>query len=181
MPQDNISRIDDSAPSENRIQWFDPAQMRLRQSHHCRRRVRRIAGKSGRQTKFKVSGPGDIYEREAERIADQLMAAPVHSGVGATRNYSALQGTIGWADNCGTRQCGSGPGQPRKTSGTDVAAGNGAAFRLRLYCRSGALRSAGCSRGGCDRRLRLHPWQLHLVRPRHVPARDASRAASYGP
>ena len=36
------------------------------------------------QTKLKVSGPGDIYEREAERIADQLMAAPVHSGISAT-------------------------------------------------------------------------------------------------
>ena len=35
----------------------------------------------GLQTKLKVNDPGDIYEQEANRIADQLMATPAHSVV----------------------------------------------------------------------------------------------------
>ena len=35
----------------------------------------------GLQTKLKVNEPGDVYEQEANRIADQLMAAPAHSVV----------------------------------------------------------------------------------------------------
>jgi hypothetical protein len=35
----------------------------------------------GLQTKLKVNEPGDIYEQEADRIADQVMAKPAHRGV----------------------------------------------------------------------------------------------------
>ena len=35
----------------------------------------------GLQPKLKVNEPGDIYEREADRIADQVMATPAHSAV----------------------------------------------------------------------------------------------------
>ena len=35
----------------------------------------------GLQTKLKVNDPGDVYEQEADRIADQVMAAPAHSVV----------------------------------------------------------------------------------------------------
>jgi hypothetical protein len=35
----------------------------------------------GMQTKLKVNEPGDIYEREADRIADQVLAAPAHPAV----------------------------------------------------------------------------------------------------
>jgi Domain of unknown function (DUF4157) len=35
----------------------------------------------GLQTKLKINQPGDIYEQEADRIADQVMAAPTHPGV----------------------------------------------------------------------------------------------------
>ena len=35
----------------------------------------------GLQAKLKVNEPGDIYEREADRIADQLMTTPAHSAV----------------------------------------------------------------------------------------------------
>ena len=35
----------------------------------------------GLQTKLKVNEPGDIYEREADRVADQVMAAPTHSTI----------------------------------------------------------------------------------------------------
>src|SRR6266513_902652 len=33
------------------------------------------------QTKLKVNEPGDIYEQEADRIAEQVMATPEHSSV----------------------------------------------------------------------------------------------------
>jgi hypothetical protein len=35
----------------------------------------------GLQTKLKVNEPGDIYEQEADRIADQVLATPAHPGV----------------------------------------------------------------------------------------------------
>ena len=39
--------------------------------------------RSGLQTKLEVNEPGDIYEQEADRIADQVMAAPAQTGVSA--------------------------------------------------------------------------------------------------
>ena len=38
----------------------------------------------GLQPKLKINEPGDIYEQEADRIADQVMATPVRPAVGAT-------------------------------------------------------------------------------------------------
>lgn len=38
----------------------------------------------GLQTKFKVNEPGDIYEQEADRIADQVLATPAHPAVNGT-------------------------------------------------------------------------------------------------
>jgi hypothetical protein len=35
----------------------------------------------GLQTKLKVNKPGDIYEREADRITDQVLATPTHHAV----------------------------------------------------------------------------------------------------
>ena len=35
----------------------------------------------GLQTKLKINEPGDIYEQEADRIADQVLATPAHSAV----------------------------------------------------------------------------------------------------
>jgi hypothetical protein len=37
----------------------------------------------GLQTKLTINEPGDIYEREADRIADQVMATPAHPAVSA--------------------------------------------------------------------------------------------------
>ncbi len=36
------------------------------------------------QTKLKVSEPGDIYEQEADRMSNQVLAAPTHAPVGGT-------------------------------------------------------------------------------------------------
>jgi len=38
-------------------------------------------GKKRLQTKLQVNEPGDVYEQEADRIADQVMAAPAHHAV----------------------------------------------------------------------------------------------------
>src|SRR5262245_12912773 len=35
----------------------------------------------GLQTKLTVNEPGDVYEQEADRIADQVMATPAHTAV----------------------------------------------------------------------------------------------------
>ena len=43
------------------------------------------------QAKLKVNEPGDIYEQEADRISDQVLAAPTHAPVGGT----ALQRATG--------------------------------------------------------------------------------------
>ncbi len=39
----------------------------------------------GLQAKLTVNEPGDIYEQEADRIADQVMAAPAHTAVSPTQ------------------------------------------------------------------------------------------------
>jgi hypothetical protein len=36
------------------------------------------------QTKLAINAPGDIYEQEADRIADRVLAAPAHHGVSGT-------------------------------------------------------------------------------------------------
>jgi hypothetical protein len=38
----------------------------------------------GLQTKLKVNEPGDIYEQEADRIADQVLATPAHPAINGT-------------------------------------------------------------------------------------------------
>ena len=40
--------------------------------------------RSGLQAKLKVGQPGDIYEQEADRVADQVMTSPAHSAVSGT-------------------------------------------------------------------------------------------------
>ncbi|MDW7725689.1 MAG: DUF4157 domain-containing protein [Candidatus Methanoperedens sp.] len=42
---------------------------------------RRKEKRFGLQTKLTVNKPGDIYEQEADRTADQVLAAPAHPGV----------------------------------------------------------------------------------------------------
>jgi hypothetical protein len=46
----------------------------------------------GLQTKLKVNEPGDTYEREADRVADQVMATPVNSTVSGTPRIQRLSG-----------------------------------------------------------------------------------------
>jgi len=41
----------------------------------------REKGRFDLQAKLKVNDPGDIYEQEADRIADQVLVAPIHSSV----------------------------------------------------------------------------------------------------
>jgi hypothetical protein len=54
----------------------------------------------GLQTKLKINEPGDIYEQEAGRSADQVMAAPAHHAVsGAPPRIQCFSGqSNGWMD-----------------------------------------------------------------------------------
>src|SRR4029453_12140600 len=45
------------------------------------REVERLLKSGVIQAKFKVTGPGDFYEQEANRIADEGMASPVHHAI----------------------------------------------------------------------------------------------------
>jgi uncharacterized protein DUF4157 len=48
------------------------------------RGVERLLKSAVIQAKLKVNEPGDIYEQEADRIANQVMAAPTYASVGGT-------------------------------------------------------------------------------------------------
>jgi hypothetical protein len=49
----------------------------------------------GLQAKLKVNEPGDIYEQEADRISDQVLANPSHAAIGGTA--PGMQGVAGQA------------------------------------------------------------------------------------
>ncbi len=70
----------------------------------------------GLQTKLNVNEPGDIYEQEADRIADQVIAAPAHPGVsGAPPGIQRLAGqSTGQADTApaSVEQALASPGRP---------------------------------------------------------------------
>ena len=75
----------------------------------CRKKSR-----LGLQTKLTVNAPDDIFEREANRIADQVMAAPADSVVEwRFPRYPALLRAIEWPGGCGARQRRPNPNQWR--------------------------------------------------------------------
>ena len=56
----------------------------------------------GLQTKLRINEPGDVYEQEADRVAEQVLAKPAHSDVGSAQpriqRYAGLSnGQIGAA------------------------------------------------------------------------------------
>ena len=51
-----------------------------------RSKVRDVAMKTDIQTKLKISQPGDVYEQEADRIAEQVMRMSAHSHIGLTES-----------------------------------------------------------------------------------------------
>lgn len=53
----------------------------------------------GLQAKLKVNEPGDSYEQEADRVADQVLAAPAHSAVsGAPLRIQRVSASTGQLD-----------------------------------------------------------------------------------
>ena len=97
----------------------------------------------GLQAKLKVNEPGDIYEREADRIADQVMATPAHSAVSGPPRIQRFAGKATRAGSCSARQCRSGPCQSRQAVRSGVTAGHGAAFWLWFFKGAGAF-GHGC-------------------------------------
>jgi len=64
------------------------------ESEACKKKQR-----LGLQTKLKINEPGDIYEQEADRIADQVLATPAHYAVsGAPQRIQRLRPSNGQID-----------------------------------------------------------------------------------
>ena len=70
----------------------------------------------GLQTKHKINEPGDIYEQEADRIADQVMATPAHHAVSGTalciQRFSAQSNGHMQAASASVDQALASPGRP---------------------------------------------------------------------
>src|SRR5258706_15270318 len=71
---------------------------------------------AGPQTKPRINEPGDIYEQEADRVAEQVLAKPTHSDIGKTapriqRFSGRSSGQIGPAPT-GVDRALAGPGRP---------------------------------------------------------------------
>ena len=81
------------------------------------------------QTKLAINKPGDEYEREADRVADQVLAAPAQISRPVPRHhaFSALWASA-WACGYGTRQRRSRHRQHRQTAGPGATAGYGTAL-----------------------------------------------------
>jgi hypothetical protein len=71
---------------------------------------------AGIQAKLAVNAPGDIYEQEAYRVADLVMAAPVHNISSASPRIQRLAGSSG-GQMATPASVDKGPGQPRKAAG----------------------------------------------------------------
>jgi hypothetical protein len=84
----------------------------------------------GLQTKLRINEPGDVYEQEADRVAEQVLAKACASGRHQRAStHSALFGTAEWANGCSASQCRPRPRQPWPAAGAGAAAQHGAALR----------------------------------------------------
>ena len=73
------------------------------------------------QAKLKVNEPGDIYEQEADRVADQMMAVPAHPAIkGAPPRIQRSLKTVQWA-GYGARQRRPDLGEARQAAGAGGA------------------------------------------------------------
>ena len=76
---------------------------------------KKLVGGQPLQTKLAINEPGDMYEQEADRIADQVMATPATPLLAHAATYPALLWATTWADGCGACECRPGscsPGRP---------------------------------------------------------------------
>ena len=77
------------------------------------------------QTKLAISKPGDTYEQEADRIADQVTETQRIPTLATPNAHPALFRAIrSAADGCGARQCGASPCQARQAAGARVTKGH---------------------------------------------------------
>ena len=152
------------------------------------------------QAKLTVGRPGDRFEREADRVADQVMrmpdgAAPAAITAAASGNAaragrdSAGGGVVGGADGAGlaaaARPCGAGGAERRRRQ--PAAAGRARVLRAearRRSVRGAPAHRAGRRRGGCrDWRQGLHPRPetstsaAAVSRPRAARAGACSRTS----
>ena len=118
----------------------------------------------GLQTKLTVNEPGDIYEQEADRVADQVMAAPTHANISSAplqiQRFSESSHGQGDAAPASVAQTLASPGRPLEPAlrqdmeqrfGHDFSSG------ARAYRRGCRTIGAGCQRA-C-----LHDGSPHCV------------------
>ena len=133
----------------------------------------------GLQTKLKINEPGDIYEQEADRIADQVLAAPAHPAVSGTPpRIQRFSEQATEQAGCGARQRRPRPRQPWQAAGPGVTAGHGAALRPRLFASAGAFRRGRRAIGAGRERPCVHGRTQHCVWCGSVCTGDASGTAA---
>jgi outer membrane protein OmpA-like peptidoglycan-associated protein len=102
----------------------------------------------GLQTKLKVNEPGDIYEQEADRIADQVMATPAHARVSGApsriQRYSGQSSGQMEAAPASVEQALASPGRPLEPAlRQDMEQRFGHDFsRVRVHTDAKAMKSA---------------------------------------
>ena len=85
------------------------------------------------QTKLTIGASNDPLEQEADRVADQVLAAPAHPAVsGAPPRIQRFTGQASAAGGYGARQRRPRPRQPWQAAGPGATTGHGAALRPRL-------------------------------------------------
>lgn len=112
------------------------------------------ADKGRLQARLAVGTSNDPLELEADRVANQELAASGNATVsGTSPHIQRLTGPSTGRIHTGTRQCRPRPVEPWQAAGTRIAAGHGAALRARLLARArphrprrGSIRT----RSGCD-------------------------------
>lgn len=96
---------------------------------------------AGLQAKFRVNEPGDAYEQEADRIAEQMLAKPVHQGVSsAPPRIQRYYGASERAHRHGPRKRRARARRSRHAARARAASGHGGALRPRLFASAGACR-----------------------------------------
>ena len=129
------------------------------------------------QRKLSIGTSNDPLEQEADRVADQVLAAPAHPAVsGAPPRIQRFSGQP-TGRGYGARQRRPRPRRLWQAAGTGATAGHGAALRPRLFAGAGAFRRGCRAIGAGGERPCLHGRTRHCVRCGSVRAGDARGTA----
>ncbi len=136
----------------------------------------------GLQTKLQINDPGDVYEQEADRIAEQVLAKPAHPDVSSAppriQRFSGQEAGHTAAAPASVDRVLASSGQAARAG---ASAGHGAALRPGLFGSESACRSRCRAIGAGCRRRRLHSGTQHRVWCRAVRTPDKLRTTPARP